>query len=265
MRYGVFGHITEYIDLPQVAFWVFFGFFLLLVYYNRLWDKREGYPMKASPYNSEALLGFPLPPAKDEVYILNEGGTTTAPHFYEPGDMSAKPLYRFDGTPLTPIGNPLLAGIGPGAWVKRKDEPALTEHGDLLLRPARLLPEWSVGKGDADPRGMTVFDRRWNKVGVVHDFWIDRGIKIVRILEIDLLPGMAPGRVLVPIYHTVIKEKQREIRVTALHHFQFANVPMPAKPDRITAREDDHLNAYYAAGYFYRNSPDIEPMVGTQP
>ena len=258
MNLGAFGNITSYIDLPQVAFWLFFLFFLGLVYHNRRWDKREGYPMKASPFSSEASLGFPEPPRDPEVYILNEGGTTVAPHFYAPGPTHAEPLYQFAGTPLSPLGNPLLAGIGPGSYVLKRDEPMLTEGGLLLLQPLRLLEDWSVTKHEADPRGMRVFDWRWEPVGVVRDVWVDRGIKIIRILEVELDPGLGAGPVLVPIYHTVIRESAREVRVTALRFDQFADVPRPASPDRITGQEDERLNAYYAAGNFFRRRPPSE-------
>ncbi len=258
MNLGTFGNITQHIDLPQAAFWLFFLFFLGLVYHNRRWDKREGYPMKASPFSSETSLGFPLPPVEPEVYLLNEGGTTTAPHFYQAGPTHAEPLYPFAGTPLSPLGNPLLAGVGPGSYVLKKDAPMLTEGGELLLQPLRLLHEWSVPDEESDLRGMKVFDWRWEEVGVVRDVWVDRGIKIIRMLEIELHAGLATGPVLVPIFHTVIREAAREVRVTALRFDQFADVPRPASPDRITGREDERLNAYYAAGNFFRRRPPSE-------
>ncbi len=259
MNFGAFGNITQVIDLPDTAFWIFFLFFVLLCLYNRRWDKREGYPLKASPFTSETLDGFPPMPADVETYKLNEGGTTDAPHFYEPGTTHGEPLYAFDGTPFSPLGNPLLSGLGPGAWVRKKDEPALTEGGTLLLQPMRNLPEWSIAKRDADPRGMAVFDWRWNRVGTVRDIWIDHGIKIVRIFEVALLPEFGGGIVLVPIYFCVIKERRREIRVVALRSTQFAEIPRPAQDDRITGQEDERLNAYFAAGKFYRDSPLTAP------
>lgn len=252
MRNNAFGNITGEIDLPQVAFWVFFLGFVLLCWYLRRADKREGYPLKASPFSSQKLQGYPVQPP-DQVYLLNEGGTTTAPHHYEQPDLKAKPLYPFDGTPLSPVGNPLLAGIGPGAWVMRRDEPMLTEKGEPVLQPLRLAEGWSLTEGEADPRGMAVFDWRWHEVGVVRDIWVDKAIRIMRLLEIEPRPGLATGRVLVPIFHTDIKEKAREVRVTALDAAQFADIPMPARPDVITAREDERLNAYFAAGRFYRD------------
>ena len=262
MNLGTFGNITQHIDLPQVAFWLFFLFFLGLVYHNRRWDKREGYPMKASPFSSETSLGFPEPPLDKEIYQLNEGGTTSAPHFYEQAPVQAQPLYQFAGTPLSPLGNPLLAGIGPGSYVLKRDAPMLTEGGELLLQPLRLLHEWSVPVGEADCRGMTVFDWRWKKVGTVRDVWVDRGIKIIRMLEIAVDASFDPhpeaGPLLVPIYHTIVREDAREVRVTALRFDQFADVPRPASFDQITGREDERLNAYYAAGNFYRRRPQSE-------
>ena len=135
--------------------------------------------MKESPFSNRRLEGFPVQP-EPHVYILNEGGTATAPADTIQPDLRSVPLYPFDGTPLSPVGNPLLASLGPGAWVMRRDAPMLTEEGDLLLRPMRLLPLWPIGKGDADPRGMRVFDWRWVEVGIVRDCWIDQGIKIIR-------------------------------------------------------------------------------------
>ena len=246
------GSITYHIDLAETAVMLFFLGFLGVVWYLRRLDKREGFPMKASPFDARPLLGFPLPDAK--AYLLEEGGTTVAPHHYEQPPMGAVPLYRFDGTPMTPVGNPLLAAIGPGAWVMRRDEPMLTEKGELMLAPLRTSEEWSVEEGDADPRGMVVRDRRFVKVGVVHDVWVDKSIKILRLLEVELRAGLASGRILVPIFHAEVDERAREIRITALEAHQLADLPMPVKPDEITAREDERLNAYFAAGYFYRDT-----------
>ena len=249
-----FGRITEGIDLPQVLFWLFFLGFLALVWYLRRADKLEGYPMTASPLDDRQLLGFPAPPETPHTYRLNEGGTTQAPHDYEPGKTHARPLHRFGGTPLVPIGNPLLAGIGPGAWVRRREGPMLTESGEPNLQPLRLLPGWSVVRGDADPCGMRVFDYRWQEIGVVRDIWADRSVKILRLLEVELLPGLGRATALIPIFHTVIDEREREVRLFAMRASHFADLPMPASPDCITAQEEERLNAYCAASRFYRDA-----------
>ena len=265
MRYGVFGQISSQIDIPTLGSWAFVIFFVALVFWLQRQSKREGYPLKASPFTTELMDGFPPPPTDKLTYILNEGGTTQAPHYYEQAPTRARPMHRFDGTAFFPLGNPLLAGIGPGSWVMKKDEPALTERGDLLLQPLRALPEWSIQKDDTDPRGMIVYDWRWNAVGQVADVWIDCGIKIVRMLEVEIDDDVHRGRVLVPIFHTDIREKTRRVRVTALWAHQFADVPMPATPGVITGQEEERLNAYYAAGEFYRRDPLTLPPLGSMP
>jgi photosynthetic reaction center H subunit len=258
------GSITDHIDLTESALVIFFLGFFATVWYLRRLDKREGYPMKASPFDDKPLLGYPVPP--DPVtYKMHEGGETVAPHLDRDPPSAAIPLYRFDGTPLTPTGNPLLSCLGPGAWVLRRDEPMRTEKGEVMLKPLRELEEWSVARTDADPRGMTVFDRGWREIGTVYDIWVDRSIKILRLLEVELKPGLGPARVLVPIFHTHIREREREVRVTALDSRQFADVPLPARDGELTAREDDRLNAYYAAGWFHRDTvPGDAPAESTR-
>ena len=262
MRYAELPQITSQFDIPTIASWLFILFFVGLVFWLQRESKREGYPLRASPFTDELMEGFPPPPEDRRTYVLNEGGTTQSPHYYEPGPTSAEPMERFmDGTAFAPVGNPLLAAIGPGAWVQKKNEPALTERGHLLLQPLAELPEWSIAKADADPRGMAVFDWRWNPVGQVTEVWIDTGIKIVRFLEVEL--SAEPNvRRLVPIYHTHILEHSRKIRVTALWAHQFAGIPMPAEHSVITGPEEERLNAYFAAGEFYRDSPLTAPAKG---
>ena len=41
------GAITGYIDVAQIALYVFWGFFAALIYYLHQEDKREGYPLES--------------------------------------------------------------------------------------------------------------------------------------------------------------------------------------------------------------------------
>lgn len=257
----MFRNVTQHIDLPQLAFWMFFLAFVGICYWLRKNDKREGYPLKASPFTSERMDGVPLP-GEPVTYRLNEGGVTSTPHAYPDPAASVVPVARFAGTPFRATGDLLRTSLGPGAWVMRKDEPMLTEDGELLLQPLRLCPGWAIGKGEANPCGMPVFDVRWRPVGIVGDVWIDRGIRIIRYLEVELRDSLGGGRVLVPIFHVTIAEQAREIQVTALSHHEFGNIPMPAAADRMTAREEERINAYFAAGRFYRDMPDSDKFAG---
>ena len=207
------------------------------------------------------MLGAPLA-AEPVTYVLNEGGTTTTPHEYPDPPASVLPLYRSDGTPFYPTADLLRTPLGPGAWVMRKNEPMLNETGELLLQPLRLCAGWAISKGEANPCGMAVFDVRWRHIGIVADVWIDRGIRIIKHLEVELRDSLGGTRVLVPIFHVAINETAREIRVTALSDHEFGGIPIPAASDRITAREEDQLNAYFAAGRFYRDMPDSKKFVG---
>ena len=207
------------------------------------------------------MLGAPIA-APSVTYLLNEGGATSTPHEYPDPAAAVTPLYRFDGTPFHPTADLLRTSLGPGAWVMRKNEPMLNESGELLIQPLRLCEHWAISDGEANPRGMTVFDTRWRPVGIVADVWIDRGIRVIKHFEVELNESLGDGRVLVPIFHVNIDERAREIRVTSLSDHEFAGIPMPAAPDRITAREEDQLNAYFAAGRFYREMPDSKKLSG---
>ena len=251
-----FGSLTEHIDTAETAVWLFFIAFAGAIYYLRKLDKREGYPMKASPLDATSLIGFPAPPAP-KIYPLMEGATTVAPHHYPQPPSTARPLHRFDGTPLIAVDDPLTTPLGPGAWVMRREEPMLTEKGEPMLHPLRLLPDWSVLHGDLDLRGRPVLDRRYFVVGTVHDLWIDRSMKILRLLEVRLHDAPPGDHVLVPIFRVDVREADREVRVTSLEAHQFAGIPRPEHPDVIGAREEERINAYFAAGRFYRDADAV--------
>ena len=42
------------------------------------------------------------------------------------------------GAPLEPVGDPLLAGVGPGAWAMRADRPDVDPHGAPKIVPLRV-------------------------------------------------------------------------------------------------------------------------------
>jgi photosynthetic reaction center H subunit len=249
------GAVTWNIDVPQVAWWTFFLIFLGLVYYLRREDKREGYPLREDfgPPDPRlpARLGFPLPP-DPMPYLRLDGTMTVAPHD-DPDPPMAVKVPRMAGDPLTPLGDKLTSAVGAGTYTMRRDTPFVTHDGVPQVQPLRVATDWSVMEGDADPRGMRVLDVRFRPVGVVRDIWVDRGVKILRYLEIDLEPQWGAGPVMLPIYHCDIDEREREVRVTALRQAQFAAVPRLQSPDQITAREEDQVNGYYAGGLLHVN------------
>jgi photosynthetic reaction center H subunit len=242
--------ITRYIDGEQILVAAFFIFFAYLVYYLRREDKREGYPLVDISPAGTVSEGFPGTP-EPKIYTLLDGGTTQMPHDEAPSRMLGQQLMRFPGAPLVPLGDPLLAEIGPGAYPMRKDEPMLS-MGTPQVQPLRVAADWHVSKGDIDPRGMTVVDGHYTPVGVVRDLWVDRGIKILRYLEVELtLPEAEGRRILLPIFYADVSRRRARVRVRALMAHQFALVPNLASMDQITAREEDRVNAFYAGGQMF--------------
>ena len=251
------GAITSYIDVAQVAFWTFFLGFLALVFYLRREDKREGYPLK-DPGRPDRQ-GFPVAPER-RVYHRLDGTTTIVPHDIPDPPMSVRPA-RMPDDPMIPVGNPLTAALGPGTYTMRADTPFLTIDQKPQVQPLRVATNWSVMPGESDPRGMQVLDVRFRPMGTVRELWVDRGVRILRYLEIELYAAYGEGPVLVPIYFCDINEDDREVRVTALRRDQFATAPRLRSPDQITAREEDQVNAYYAGGRFHLN----DSVEGTTP
>ena len=243
------GALTGHLDAVQILVALFFLFFAGLIYYLRREDKREGYPLwDVSPRNVP-IEGFPaVPPTK--VYLLMEGGTTTMPHRFEPSATRAIPAEAYFGAPLIPIGDAMLAEVGPGAYPMRKPTPLLSE-GLPQVQPMRVATGWDVMKGDADPRGMKVFDAGKTEVGTVVDLWVDRGVKILRYLEVELHGEPAVPHVLVPLFRTDVREKRRVVLIDAMLAGHVRLAPRLSNPDVITAREEDQVNAYFSAAHMY--------------
>ena len=73
------GAITQYIDVAQVAFYIFLLFFIGLVIYLTLEGKREGFPLETERYgkvrHEDGILGMPRP----ITYKTEFGKSYTAP------------------------------------------------------------------------------------------------------------------------------------------------------------------------------------------
>jgi len=121
----------------------------------------------------------------------------------------------------------------------------------VQVAPLRRLDGYSILPGDPDPRGMTVVGSDGAAVGVVADVWFDRGVKIVRYLEVALDETVSTGRALVPIYDCDINSKRGRVKVSAAPAARFADAPRLRDPDQITAREEDKVSAFFAGSEFY--------------
>ena len=245
------GAITSDIDLTQLVFTAFVIFFIGLVYYLRQQDKQEGYPMQDPADLERRLVGFPLPPPPKE-YLLPEGGTATAPHYESPPELKAERLHPYPGAPWVATGDPLEDEVGPAAYPLRKDYPTYSKSDEIAVVPLRDHPEWQVWEGDADPRGMRVIGVDRVVAGTAVDLWVDRDVRILRYIEVELPDPATPRRVLLPMYYADVRRSRQEIRVKSLTANQFARIPPTRQPNQITAREEDRLNAFFSGAFFYR-------------
>ena len=257
-------------DVTALALTLFTLFFFGLVVYLRREDRREGYPIeddvtgRAEPAQGMFFV------ARPKTFKLAHGAPVHKPDGLSDSlDIAASRRSRVSGTPLQPVGDPMLAGVGPGAFANRARTPDMTDHGDLKVAPLRRAPDFFIDARDPDPRGMTVLGADRRPAGVVSDIWIDRGEFMIRYLEVELAAVAAAGagraspgrRVLLPMTMAVIARSARTVKVDAILAHQFADVPALESEDIVTRDEEERVCAYYGAGYLYATPARAEPLL----
>lgn len=253
------GAITSYFDVAQVTLYVFWIFFAGLIYYLLQENKREGYPLESDRSGSITVQGWPPMPSP-KTYKLQHGGTVTVPNDKRSSQtLHAAPSGRFPGAPLDPTGNPMLDGVGPGAYADREDIVELTFEGVAKIVPLRAAPDFDVASQDTDPRGLPVVGADGQVGGTVRDVWVDRSEILFRYLEVAV-PGAGGARnVLLPINFTRIGARQ--IKVASILGHQFAQVPATRNADQVTRLEEEKIMAYYGGGTLYAEPSRTEPLL----
>ena len=165
------------------------------------------------------ISGWPIPEPK--VYKTSHGDVTVPNRTPSKQVLAAQPSHGWTGAPLVPTGNPMLDGVGPGAWTERADRPDETYEGLPKVTPMRSTPGYGIVKGDTDPRGLQVVGADGVSGGKVVDLWVDTAENLFRYLEIEV-KGTG-RRVLVPMNFARIS--RREVKVQAVTGSQFAVVP----------------------------------------
>jgi photosynthetic reaction center H subunit len=253
------GAITSYMDVAQVALYAFWIFFFGLIFYLRREDKREGYPLVSDRSDEVRLEGFPRMPGP-KTFLLPHGGTRMAPRDEPPQPgFDAVPVAAWPGAPLQPVGNPMLAGVGPAASALRADTPDLTfETGEARIVPLRIAPDHSVDPESPDPINMEVVGADNVVGGIVTDIWIDRAETVIRYLEVTLAAGPS---VLLPMPLAKIDVARRRVLVQSIMGTQFADAPMLANSEQVTLREEDRIAAFYASGNLFADPRRLEPLL----
>jgi photosynthetic reaction center H subunit len=252
------GAFTAYFDVAQLVLYMFWIFFAGLIWYLVRENRREGYPLLADRGRIEGWLPVPEP----KVYVLPTGEMVYAPlaNPKEEAPVGAQRLAGHGGSAYEPIGNPLVAGVGPGSWASRADRPELDHEGHPKIRPLSALPDFGISPRDPDLRGMTLFDAEGDAAGTVVELWLDVSEMIFRYLEAEVRGEAGPVRVLVPMNFVRVRPGDGA-HVHALLANQFAGIPRPRTAGQVTLLEEEKITAYCGAGLLYAQPGRSEPLV----
>lgn len=258
---STYGSITSYIDVAQLTLYGFWLSFAGLIFYLRTEDKREGFPMESEVTPGLRLAGFPPIPSP-KTFVTMHGPNVRAPRPEPLQTVNARTTEDWPGAPLSPLGNPLVDGVGPAAWCARSEAPELTfDDAAPKIVPLRSAPGYFVPAEDADPRGMTMVGADEQPVGVVTDVWVDRSETIIRYVEVDVTASGGVGRRLVPMTLVKINRRKRQVQVRSLLAAQFAGIPRLYSANTITMREEDKIQGYVGGGNLYADPSRLEPLL----
>lgn len=249
------GAITGYFDIAQLVLYLFWIFFAGLIYYLVRENRREGYPLETfAGTRHEGWVRMPSP----KTYELEDGTTRTAPSDTDPVQtFSGERVHGHEGSPIEPVGNPMTAGVGSGAWAHRPDHPELDHHNVPKIRPLRAAEGCDVSEKDPDPRGMQLLDAHGDTVGTVRELWLDVPEMIFRYLEVELADSSR--RVMVPM--AFARVTREAVKVHALLAEHYSGVPATRNADSITLQEEERICAYFGAGLLYAEPSRTEPLV----
>ncbi len=275
-------YIIGNIDAVELVLYAFFLFFAGLVYYLRMEDRREGYPLVSEETGQPEGVG-PVWIPDPKVFRLHGGETVSTPT--GGGDdrpIKAEKQVAIPGSPLVPTGNPLLDGVGPASYAMRQNVPDVIHDGTPKIQPMRVASDFSIAEGEPNIIGIDVIASDRKVAGKVADIWVDRGEHMIRYLEVELTaPTPAPAapaqegeedvtaapaaarRVLLPMTFARLNRRIRDyqILVGSIVSSQFDDVPGVNSPDQITRLEEERIIAYYGGGHLYATPERQEPLI----
>ena len=248
-------------DGAMVCVVLFVLFFVVLVLYLRIQDKREGYP--AIGVDDDGNLQpernwLPMPWKKRFRRPHDRPPVETpkrGPLRPEPETHSARAV---GGKPIVPARDGLIEGLGPAAWQEREALPRPGADGKPKLVRLSEHPDYFVAPGDPDPRGWAVLGTDGERAGTIVDLWFDRTEFNLRYFEVELEPGGRTGErraFTLPLFFTDLNRRKEVVRVPHFSAARLADAPARGEPDKITRLDEDRVNAFFAGGPFYGETP----------
>lgn len=247
------------LDVAELTFYLFAGFFLGLIVYLRREDRREGYPREEDLTGQLLADGGYFAKAEPKTFKLPfDRGMPSVPNSHDRDAMPQNITGRaFPGTPFEPTdANPLSSGVGPGSYAMRADVPDVDMHNRPRIVPMRVDGHLNVHVNDTDPRGLPVVGYDKVVAGTVRELWVDRAEHVIRYLEVALTDG---GTALLPM--AMARVNKRFVDTDAITAAQFSGAPQLASMDQITLLEEDKVQAYVGAGYLWATKARSEPLL----
>ncbi|GIX19657.1 photosynthetic reaction center subunit H [Erythrobacter cryptus] len=247
-------YIVGTLDVAELAFLLFFVFFIALVFYLNRESRREGYPLEDE--QTGKIHPGSLFDGDKKVFKLPHGRGTYVPEDNPRDDINIPAVQAFNaaGAPWVPTGDPMIDGLGPAAWANRAKYPDLTFDGRPRIVPIGQSHEIIVSPRDPQLIGWPVVAADGVTVGKVSDIWVDQAEHIIRYLEIETNSGkkvLAPMMVAAVQTRGFFNDKPELVEIDAITSAQFENVPQLETPGIITRYEEDRIQAYFGGGYMY--------------
>ena len=254
-------YIVGSFDAAELAFLLFFGFFVALVFYLNKESRREGYPLEDE--DTGKIHPGSLFDADKNTFQLPSGRGPFVPEDVARDDINvpAVQAFRAAGAPFVPTGDAMADGMGPAAWANRSKYPDLTFDGRPRIVPIAQSHELIIAPNDPQLVGWNVVAADGVTVGKVSDIWVDQAEHIIRYLEVETTSGkkvLAP--MMVAVVHgnsllnkvlPVILDEPEFVEIDAITAAQFENVPALETAGIITRYEEDRIQAYFGGGYMY--------------
>ena len=249
------------IDVVSLILYSLFAFFLGLVLYLRREDRREGYPLEDDVTGAlETTPGF-LFIAQPKAFLLADGVVSKPDGKRDSADLKAQRTSVAPGSPIEPVGDPMLAGVGPGSFAQRERKAEQMLHGGAKIVPLRVATAFHVVGEANDPRGMKAVCADHLVAGVVTDVWVDQAEALIRYLEVELASDVGTGKVLVPMTMAVLQKAKREVQVSSVLAHHFGTAPKLANPNEVTKDEEERIVAYFGGGLLYAHAQRMEPLL----